>query len=95
MVASSFFGLGSRPGRGGRGAVPGAMSGCRTQGPRSLAAFTVAANSAAIGAGMLPCQARSISWTRTVSAARRSRSNFECFVIVPRTGVAPELGAVR
>ncbi len=67
------------------------MSGGRAAGPRSLAARTTASNSAAMGAGMLPSQARSISWTRMVSSARFPRSNFECFVMLRRVRVfAPE-----
>jgi hypothetical protein len=60
------------------------MSGCRTAGPRSFAARTVALKLAATEAGMLAVQARSISLTRSASSARRFRSNSECFVIVPR-----------
>jgi hypothetical protein len=60
------------------------MSTGRGRGPRSRAAWTAAPNAAAVAGGMLPTQARSISWTRSVSAARFSRSNFDRLVIVPR-----------
>ena len=82
LVRSSFEGLGSRPGRGGRGAVPGAIGAGGSAGGRARAAATAVAKALAVSAGRLPSHAASISLTRTVSAARRSRSARECFVIV-------------
>src|SRR3954452_4991184 len=90
---SSLAGFGSRPGRGGVGRVPGAMSGWGTYG-RDWAAATSRANSAATGAGMLACHALWISAIRADSAARCSRSSLECFVMVPRLG-APRLSRRR
>ena len=46
-------GLGSCPGRGGRGAVPGAMSGRFSSGPRARAAATDSANAFAVAVGRL------------------------------------------
>jgi hypothetical protein len=78
---ASFGGRGSWPGRGGRGCVPGAISAGRSRGGRSRAAFTDAANAWAVAVGRLRSHAPSISRTRSVSWARRSRSRFECFAI--------------
>jgi len=78
--SGSFFSRGSWPGRGGRGAVPGAMSGRRSSGPRARAASTASANALAVAAGTLPIQAALIWRTRSPSWVRRSRSRFECFV---------------
>jgi hypothetical protein len=75
-------GRGSRPGRGGRGAVPGAISGRFSSGPRARAAATDSANALAAADGRLPIQADSICLTRSVSALRRSRSNLECLATV-------------
>ena len=61
--------------------MPGAMSGRRGSGPRARAASTEDANAAARSAGRLRSQALSISLTRSVSPARRSRSCRECFAI--------------
>jgi hypothetical protein len=56
------------------------MSGGRSAGGRLRAASTAAVNAFAWSAGRLANQAASISFVRAVSAARRSDSNFECFV---------------
>jgi hypothetical protein len=56
------------------------MSGARSWGGRARAAWTAVAKLLAVSAGRLPTQAASISLIRVVSAARRSFSNFECFV---------------
>ena len=83
------------------------MSGRRTSGPRARAASTSIANALAVAAGTLPAQAVSISRTRWVSSARRSRSRFECFVIrtssrarrqggdVPRADCTPRCAGIR
>ena len=79
--AGSGFSFGSWPGRGGRGIVPGAMSGAATCAGRARAASTPAAKALATAGGTLPIQAAWIWLTRSVSWARRSRSRFECLVI--------------
>jgi hypothetical protein len=56
------------------------MSGARSWGGRARAASTAVVKLLAVSAGRLPTQAASISLIRVVSAARRSFSNFECFV---------------
>ena len=71
------------------------MSGCRGRGPRARAEATSSANSAATAAGMLPSHARWISTMRADSAARRSRSLFECLVIFPRSRAVPGPGNAR
>jgi hypothetical protein len=78
---SSFFSRGSWPGRGGFGIVPGAMSGGRSAGGLARAASTDLVNARAVSAGRLPNQAVSIWRTRSVSAARRSRSRLECLAM--------------
>jgi len=49
-------------------------------GGRARAASTAARNAFSSALGRLPSHAASISFTRVDSAARRSFSNFECFV---------------
>ena len=80
------------PGRGGRGAVPGAISGRGASGPLARAASTSSVNAFIAAGGRLPSQAVSISWTRMVSAARRSRSRLECFVMRTSRWSSPWLG---
>jgi hypothetical protein len=92
---ASLGGRGSWPGRGGRGRVPGAMSAGRSRGGRSRAAFTDAAKAWAVAVGRLRSHAPSISRTRSVSWARRSRSRFECFAIHSSHWSRPQRALVR
>jgi hypothetical protein len=71
------------------------MSGGGGSGPRSLADFTWALNAAATSEGMLPRQARSISTIRSLSAARRARSNRDRFGNVILTGGVDAMVAPR
>jgi hypothetical protein len=59
------------------------MSGGGGSGPRSFAACTRAAKSAATSVGTLATQMRCISATLALSADRRARSNADRFVIWP------------
>lgn len=61
--------------------MPGAMSGGGGNGPRARAAATSSANCLAASGGTLRIQADSISRMRSDSAARRTRSGRECFVM--------------
>jgi hypothetical protein len=76
---SSFVGRGSR--FGGFGRVPGGMFGNGPCGGRARAVATARVNASAVGLVRLPNQAASTSFMRTVWAARRSFSNFECLAI--------------
>jgi hypothetical protein len=72
------------------------MSGARSCGGRARAASTAVAKLLAVSAGRLPTQAASISLIRVVSAARRSFSNFECFVNAnPPWYIGPKQKAAR
>ena len=69
------------PGRGGFGAVPGAMSGCGGRGPRARAASTSRAKAAARSGGTACSHSAVICFTRAFPAARCSRSYLDLFVI--------------
>ena len=59
--------------------MPGAMSGGGGTGPRARASATDFSNSLAFAGDTLATHAASIRATSSFCAARRSRSDFECF----------------